>query len=461
MPYFTGTIRNFFNSTNWQPTSETTFLPSTSYLYVTNDVDSVTLFDGTNLARPGFYINQAQTTRITHALDVKVYNNRLLLLRPRLTGGSNSDNQGIFFSARFSPFNFINDVAGNGGALSAATAEILQSAEFLRDELLISFSSSTWDLQRTGIAAVPFNLKKLNDSKATNAPYGAIDYDDRITNVGNTGLIACDGVNVQRYDIPVIDVYETLMDQQYFNQVFAERYDNLSQGWMLFVSSDNLFPLIDGLAPASDKALIYNFLENTWATYSFTVPMTCLGKGVIDRSQTWQNSTFPWADADGAWDSYANQRGAPILLGGTSDSRVLWLDNDDYPRDAMIYDDATSGESFAVTVNGTQWCPFVKDGQKTQFGYIDVYYTVADQTSGDPVLLSLLFNVDQNTSAPVIRPLTLDATSNPAFGWKRIYVNLIGQFIQMEIVPTEDEDSAFSILGFVLWARPAGRMSGP
>lgn len=457
-PYFTGTIANFFNSTNWQPTSTTTFIPSTAYLYMTNNVDPVTLFDGTNLSRPGFYTNSASTQYISKALDVKVYNNRLLLLRPKLNNGTNSDNQGVFFSALFSPFNFINDVAGNGGAISAATSDFYMSSEFLRDELICNFSESTWDLQRTGISIAPFSFKRLNDSKKTNSPYGTIDFDDVVRSVGATGLTQCDGVNVSRYDQSIIDFYETVMQQQYYNQVFGIRYDNLNQAWMLYPSS-TASPVIDNVAPGSDCVLVFNFFENSFCTYRTAIPMTCLGAILHERVTTWANVGITWDQGDATWSSYGNEFKAPILLGGTTDGRILWMDQVDSPKDGMVFGSSVTGSSFSVSIVGKKWNPFATQGQKTQFGYVDVFYSVEEDLSGVPVELTLKFYADYNPTAVASRPLTLDGPAGSSYAWKRIYLNIIAEFVQMEIDP--QEDAPFQITGLVLWARPAGRFTSP
>jgi hypothetical protein len=53
----------------------------------------------------------------------------------------------------------------------------------------------------------------------------------------------------------------------------------------------------------------------------------------------------------------------------------------------------------------------------------------------------------------------LDGPVNSDFTFKRIYINLIGEFIQMEIDP--DVDSYMQFLGFILWVSPAGRLTPP
>lgn len=458
-PYFTGTIANFFNSVNWQPTSSSTSL-SSSLLYMTNNFDPVTTYDGTNLARPGFYVDSASTTYITKALDVKVYNNRLLLLRPTILNEPNSANQDIYYSAQFNPLNFVTDVAGNGGFLSAATGDLLLSAEFVRDNLIVFFSNSTWTFQITGLKDPAFIWRKINDSKATKCPYASISYDDRCTSIGNTGLIQSDGVTVDRYDTSIIDYYENNISQQYYGQVYSQRYDNLNQTWMFYVSNDsNLtsFPIVGGVAPGSDAVLVYNFLEKTWCTYQNSFPMTCMGLFYNFFGDSWASVQEAWEDVDDPWDSYSNQKISTILLGGDTTGNVYHLDNGKAPKDGMVPLPLSGGTSFNVEIKTTRLNPFITTGQKTQFGYIDVYYSVASVDPLNPIGVSLVFYVDNKKTPALTQPLTLDGPIESGYAWKRIYANLVGEFIQIEIDPSED--SPFQILGFILWARPAGRFT--
>ncbi len=457
MPYFSGNISNFFNSINWQPTSSETAL-SPSYLYVTNNVDPVTLFDGTSLARPGFYVNSTSQNYISNALDVSVYNNRLLLIRPFVTGEPNSSNQAIYFSAQFNPFNFVNDVAGNGGFLPAATGDIIQSTEFVRDNLIVFFSNSTWTFQITGLTNPPFLWRKINSSKTTKAPYSSIAYDDSCSSLGSTGHIITDGVTVDRYDTNIIDYYENEFSQQYYGQTFSQRYDNLNQTWMFFCSTSvdrTKFPIVNSVAPGSDSVLVYNFLEKTWATYKNSFPMTCMGLYFNNFGDSWASLAQPWNKTDDTWSDYSNQKLSTIILGGDTSGNIYHMDNGTAVRDGMS--GGTGGTSFEVEITTTRLNPFIPLGQKVQFGYIDVYYSVSSFDPANPIFLSLIFYLDNKDTPALTKTLTLDGPSNTAYTWKRIYANLEGQFIQIEIDPNEDAD--FEILGFILWARPAGRFT--
>ncbi len=456
-PIFSGTIANFFNWTNWQPTSSGTSL-GTSYLYMTNNVDPVTLFDGTNMARPGFYVDSSSSVRISKALDVKTYNNRLLLIRPTLSTASNPSNQDIYFSASFSPFNFVTDVAGNGGFVSAATGDQIMSAKFLRDNLIVAFSNSTWSFQISGVTNNPFIFRRLNNSKTIACPYAAVSYDERVTNLGNTGFLACDGVNVQRYDTPIIDYYQTQIAQKYFNQNFSIRYDNLNQAWMFYPSYTDENPTVDSVAPGSDEVLIYNFVENTWCTYTNSFPMTCMGLFRETTGTAWEDLDQSWQATQAPWFSYSVQEDNPLLLGGDTTGNLYHLDNPLCAVDGgSTTDPDVVGTSFNVAIKTTRWNPFMQLGQKTQFGYIDIFYNKASNDSGDPIEVTLNFYVDNSNNIALTRTLTFDGPDGSNYTWKRIYCNLMGEFIQMEIDPTED--APFQILGFVLWARPAGRLT--
>lgn len=448
-PTFTGNITNFFNSTNWQANPA-----ASSYLYMVNNIDPLTTFDGTNANQPTITIDGAGQTILT-AIDVVVYKQRLLLIRPTLSVDG-VQNQSIYWSAVQNDSLWRTDIAGQGGFLAAPTGDIIQSAEFIRDVLVVFFTNSTWIFRFTGNDSAPFRWDKANNSKSTNAPYASIAYDERATSIGNTGFIACDGVNVQRYDIPIIDYYETEFSEEYYTQSYSQRYDNLNQSWTFYVSNDrdsDDFPLVGGVAPGSNKALIYNFLENTWATYTWSVPMTCMGLFYNQAGTTWQDlNQSPddeWQNQDQSWNSYSNQKGAPILLAGDVNGNIYYMDNGGAVTD--------NGTEIVIDVVTTRWNPILQLGQKVQFSYIDIYYKISSLDPDNPITVLLNFYVDNSENIAASRTLTLDGPIQAEFTFKRIYLNLIGEFFQMEIDP--NENSFIQFVGFILWCRPAGRMT--
>src|SRR5260221_3286846 len=98
---FSGNISNFFNFTNWQETST-----SASYLFMTNNVDPVTLWDGTTATQSTLTVDATAQT-ITNCLDVQVYKQRMLYIRPTLSSDG-VQNQSIYWSALSDADNVLN-----------------------------------------------------------------------------------------------------------------------------------------------------------------------------------------------------------------------------------------------------------------------------------------------------------------------------------------------------------------
>ena len=111
-------------------------------------------------------------------------------------------------------------------------------------------------------------------------------------------------------------------------------------------------------------------------------------------------------------------------------------------------------KSFDVSVTTSAGIEsFVDDGNGNLSGDLGDYGTVVYQTG------TWTLTFVSGRTVPTGNPITADYEYNDtdAYNWKRIYCNLMGEFIQIDFDPSED--SCFEILGFVLWARPAGRLT--
>jgi hypothetical protein len=165
-----------------------------------------------------------------------------------------------------------------------------------------------------------------------------------------------------------------------------------------------------------------------------------------------------WQSTAQAWNSYQAQKGALQLLAGDTSGNVYKMDQSSSLTD--------NGSPIIPDVVSAKWNPIIQLGQKTQFGHIDIYYTIPTELGQPPVSLTLNFYVDNNENIAATRVLTLDSTgpsTSSSSNFKRIYVNLVGEFIQMEVVenagPSFAVNPFFQFLGFILWARPAGRLT--
>lgn len=446
--YFTGTFQNFFNTVNWNAPGEYGGTDHADCMYITNNKDRITLFDGTDLSRPVFPITQAHqisaTNDITTCLDLDVYKNRLLVQRPSIVGKTFPEGPTIRYSAVLNPTNLVADVAGNGGAEEAPTSDWIYASEFLRDQIIVFFKNSTWLFRFTGVINQPFRWDKLNVSKSTNCPYASVSYDERATSVGSKGLIACDGVNVQRYDLEVIDFFLNDIDQNFLNQCYSVRFDNNNQTW-------TLYPSLSSNSGQSDKVLVYNFLENTWAKYN--IALSCLGLYNVTSDKTWAD--FPdtsWEQAEFAWNSYLLQDLAPTLLSGSHDGYVYQMEDGETDYDST----SQSQVPYNCDIKSTVWNPFATTGAMVQFGYIDLYY----ECNVD-VELDVTFYLNNTNLPGPKRTVTLKqsdvANPNQQYNWQRIYINVSTQSLQMQI--NSSSEGNFKIIGIILWAKTAGRLT--
>lgn len=448
--YFTGNQSNFFNWTNWEPATNQIVTQARNgedptqfhrgFLYLTNNVDPITLFDGVNLSRPAFAIQQQYLglglNQISRCLDVKTFASRLLFVRPTTTiSDGNPDPQSIRWSTQFQPTNTVADIPGSGGELSAATSDWIYSAKFLKDFIVVDMQNSNWTFRFTGSAFAPFQFFRLNSTKNCSAPYGSIEYDDQVTSMGTKGLCACDGNAKDRYDWKIIDQFESIASN-YFIQCFGQRFDILNQAWMLY-------PDISENATLSNKVLLYNYVEDSWAKFNMT--LSCLGLGFGIKDMTWSDfSAITWDSlSDVPWNSYLEQTESLRLLGGDFNGNVLQLNDGATDNGALILMNLTT----------KKYNPFAKDGLRGQFGYVDVYYTVNPE-----ITLTYNFFIDNNTDIAFTRKIALTgASANSAYGWQRLFINVQAQQIQWQI--QDNGVSGFQILGHILWARPAGRIT--
>jgi hypothetical protein len=215
-----------------------------------------------------------------------------------------------------------------------------------------------------------------------------------------------------------------------------------------------LFPAIGDASAGnvqltSSRVIVYNFLENTWAIYR--LPLSCLGLGFTTTDLTWANFAVgqssdaagsTWEEWDYAWIAYQNIAQQPALLGGDEFGFVYQLNVRDTDDGAVILSN----------IQTKRLNPFIPQGMKASYGYLDIYYEVAPS-------VELTFNFYLNNSSDIQKslPMTLDGNTGNYYAWKRLYLSMVGEFIQIGI--TDNGISSYKILGMILHAKPAGRLT--
>lgn len=361
---FTGDFTNFFSVTNY-----------TFKAFITNNVDPIRYYDGTclnflntNLVNTPGDLNYD----ITRCLHVFTYRERLLLLLPTVNG--NIVANGIYWSVAGNPLDFTNDEF-----LLAPTSESIKTFALITTNLIVRFSNSERIFTYTADAFSPFRWDTTNNVWRCDAKYSSINYDSYFTSVGKPAIVASDGVNIKRADEiipdftlndrdllegPIISIQQTSIGQCY-----GERFDDFKEGWMCFKAYNEQSNTVQ----RSDNVLAYNYLDTTYAVYTF--PFNCLGFGTVTSVDTWGNNFDAWGNADYAWATFYESLDALIDLAGDQYGKVYTLGN----TNSLVKTDGTPGPVLfdVITKN---FNPFIEDGELCRLGYLDIFVSANAQT---------------------------------------------------------------------------------
>lgn len=290
-PVFKGDEEDFFWSCNWRGIT-----PSNKALFVTNfnatigapalTDDPMWTFDGTTWSDfSAFTIFVTAGDFVQTARLIVAFKNRLLLLNTIEQDAANTTNTAypnrVRYSHNGSPFSnnaWLEPKNTNGGSnadgagfIDAPTEEAIVSAEFIKDRLIVFFERSTWELAYTGNQVLPFVWQKINTELGSEATFSVVPFDKVILAIGNTGVHACNGSNVERIDNKIPDtVFEIFNKEDGVSRVAGIR-DYFSE--MVYWS----FPLDNSAInqPFPDRVLVYNYKNNSWALNDDTI--TCFG----------------------------------------------------------------------------------------------------------------------------------------------------------------------------------------
>lgn len=214
-------------------------------------------------------------------------------------------------------------VGDGAGYNDAATEEQIISAEFIKDRLIVFFERSTWELAYTGNAVQPFQWQKINTELGSESQFSTVPFDTQILTVGNTGVHACTGPNVQRIDVKIPD------------QVF--RITNKNVGVQRVVGIRDFFPemvywtfpseALNEVDTFPNKVLVYNYRNGSWSFNDDSITM--FGYFNQQEALTWQNQTETWEQANFAWGSGSTQTQFRQVIGGNQQGYTFIIDSDE------------------------------------------------------------------------------------------------------------------------------------
>jgi hypothetical protein len=192
------------------------------------------------------------------------------------------------------------DIQGLGNAVDASTTEAIVSVEFIKDRLIVFFEQSTWELVYTGNQAYPFVWQQLNTELGAESTFSIVAFDKVVLGVGNVGIMACNGSNVERIDDKIPDeVFNIHNADEGIYRVYGIRDYFVEMTYWTFPSTD-----ASSTFPYPNRVLVYNYKTGTWAFNDDSI--TAFGYFQPQSSITWDSLTVTWDD-DESWDNGSTQ----------------------------------------------------------------------------------------------------------------------------------------------------------
>lgn len=259
-------------------------------------------------AFPSTSITFTGNNYIATSLLIISFKGRLLLFNTieKVNGIDVSFVNRMRFSRRGSPIApvvWMEDIPGQGNFADAPTQQAIKTAQFIKDRLIVYFEASTYELVFTGNNVDPFLWQKINTELGAESTFSEVPFDKVVLGVGNVGIHACNGNNVDRIDskIPSL-VFSIHNDNNGVDRVAGIRdYDNEMVYWTYpsQVRNDSFY--------YPNKVLTYNYVNDSWGINddSFTAFGYSLLQ-VLTPGATWGTTTIAWSQNTSLWNSNAS-----------------------------------------------------------------------------------------------------------------------------------------------------------
>lgn len=411
-----GTNTNFFWATNWQGITDDPVLMFVTNFYAANpdgagtaNDDPIWYFDGTTWTAAnganGFYFlpktgNPRTGPYILTARIIVPFKNRLVLLNTiennNPTMGASTNTQYVNrcrYSHNGSPLSVnawyetnqidsSGNIADGGGYLDASTEEQIVSAEFIKDRLIVYFERSTWELAYTGNEVLPFVWQKINTELGSESTFSVVPFDKVVLAIGNTGVHACNGANVERIDNKIPDeIFEIKNVGNSISQVAGIRDYYVEMVYWTFVASN-----FSGSYP--NQVLVYNYRDSSWSLNDDCI--TAFGYYEQQTAPTWETLTQTWSELTSAWSSFTIESNPRQVIAGNQQGYVFIIDAD-LARNApvlQINNIVTSGNGINVSITNHNLVPF---------SYISIEYASGITFANNQVIFQINAVVNANT----------------------------------------------------------------
>jgi len=128
---------------------------------------------------------------------------------------------------------------GRGNFVDCPTGDHIISAQFLHDTIIVFFTNSIWSLTYTANPNGPFRWTKINDYRACDGKMASEQFDNGVISVGSRGIVYVDGAQVQRVDERISNFVDDEVNAGQFGNVFIKRNFGNRNIWTLYPKNES------------------------------------------------------------------------------------------------------------------------------------------------------------------------------------------------------------------------------
>lgn len=451
------------------------------YLFMTDFRDYIYSYDGSTSPATvtGYTPTVDGTNYIQSCRAVVAFHNHLICLFTY--EGSSAPGTPYPQRARWSwigdidDANAFNEVVNlDAGFADAATNEAIVGFAFNRDQLLVAFDRSLWQLRWTTDPFQPFVWERVNNQYGAGATLGCWSSDDAALFIGQYGIVASNGSDVKRIDLPVIQAVQNIessiqpgasprLSSNFRRVVAYQDFFNQNIYWAYPEDQSSSTGTSTKLV-RNNKLLIWNYLENSWSIAN-TWYTTLFGYETT-QDITWADLTNPWPTYTEPWGSYGLIDEKFLIVAGHDSGKLLQIND----LDEQAVDSTGTPNNYGFDIISKFHNPFLKEGQRVRIPYVDLYLSptavVTDPDTGTVIpsgIATLNCYVDENLDSPVLTREFLYTGSGTSIV-KRVYLGVWGRSIAFELTLSAQQigndtiaQNPFSLQGMIVWAQPAGR----
>ena len=327
----------------------------------------IAYYDGLALVQPKLYITSTNTLHSSKMLIA--YHESLVALNTVEKEGANyvRYKQRARWHRPPNPFAadvWRDDIPGKGNYNDAPTDGEIIGAAFIKDTLVVQFTTGYWALVYTANPISRFIWRQITPKGSTRSTFGTVAFEGAIMGIGLEGIQGCDGNRVIKIDEKIPEfIYD--IDLENIKTCFSFTIDRLHQTWIAYPPAPN--------SAINTKVLVLNEGEQSYTRYNLS--LTCMEAWHNSFDKTFNSFTGKtFNDLKGmTWGSQRYQTDSPIILGGGFKGYVYEIDDEDNEVDSITWlpSDALP---IGFDVKSPNLNPYKDQGKKACLHWVKLYF---------------------------------------------------------------------------------------